>query len=344
MAFFGVTVETIEKVWPHPDAERLDLAKCQGMSFQFVVPKGQYSRGDQVLYFPLDSMLPPELVSALNMTGKFGGQDKNIIKTVRLRGQISQGFVVKPDGILPPEMLNSPSEEITRYFNVKKYSVDPVELRDAILNGLPSGYSTYDIEGADRNQEVVDLLLDQDVVVMEKMEGDNSSFGKVGSELFVNCRERSIVEKPGFENAFWKIARSEGLLDMMKSYPFDSAMLYAEVCGPGIHGNHYKLKEKRVYLFDIRAAGEWLCFLEFENFLAAQGKEGLMAPILYKGRLRDFLAGRTIQEASNGPSLIDGSLLREGIVVKPLKEQQHPKLGRLIIKQRSPQYLAKTGR
>lgn len=51
MAFFGVTVEKIEKVWQHSNADSSDLAKLEGMSFQFVVGKGSMKPGDIVVYF-----------------------------------------------------------------------------------------------------------------------------------------------------------------------------------------------------------------------------------------------------------------------------------------------------
>lgn len=348
MAFFGVTVETIETLSKHPDpvVERMEIAKCAGMSFQFVVQKGLYQPGSKVLYFPLDSKIPDALIEKMGMTGLFSGPGKNVVKTVRKRGAISQGFVVSADEFLPKELHSASPEEVTKFLGVTKYEVEPVEMKDAIGAGLPSGFSAYDIEGADRNQEVVDLLMDQDVVVLEKMEGENSSYGKVRGEVFVACRERALIEKPGCENAFWKIARDNNLLEVMQKFPADAAMLYGEVCGPGIHGNHYKLPQKQVFLFDIRVgdARDWLGFDAFESFLKEHGKDKLMVPVIFKGKLREFLAGRTIQEASDGQSLFKPDSLREGIVVKPLQEQQHPKLGRLIIKQRSPQYLAKTGR
>jgi len=53
------------------------------------------------------------------------------------------------------------------------------------------------------------------------------------------------------------------------------------------------------------------------------------------------LNGKTIQEASNGKSTLYGGL-REGVVVKPLTESIIEGFGRLFIKQRSAEYLAKT--
>jgi RNA ligase (TIGR02306 family) len=343
VAFFGVTVEKIESVLANPHADRLETAKCEGMSFIFVVQRGFYKPGDAVLYFPLDSILPDGLIAKLGMTGKFSEEKKNIVKTCSFRGQISQGFVAMASEIIPAELLGAGPAAITEHLGVKKYEVEPVDLKDTILTGLPSGYSAYDIAGADRNQDIIELLLDQDVAVLEKMEGENSSYGSVLGDRFVNCRERSIVEKPGFQNQLWNIAREHGLHDLVDKLGQDSAMLYAEACGPGIYGNHYNLSKKTAYLFDIRA-GVWVDFLKFEKFLSENGKADLMAPVIFRGKLRNFLAGRTIQDASNGSSLVNKSALREGVVIKPFIEQQHQRLGRLIIKQRSPEYLKQTGR
>ena len=57
--------------------------------------------------------------------------------------------------------------------------------------------------------------------------------------------------------------------------------------------------------------------------------------------LREYLNGKTIRYASNGKSVL-ADTKREGIVIKPLIEEFHPILHRLLIKQRSPEYLAGT--
>ena len=59
--------------------------------------------------------------------------------------------------------------------------------------------------------------------------------------------------------------------------------------------------------------------------------------------LREYLDGKTVKEASNGLSiLVPGlNILREGIVISPLKEKYVMHFGRLILKQRSPEYLLK---
>lgn len=46
MAFFGITIERIGKIWPHPKADKMELASCDGLGFQFCVGKNQFSIGE----------------------------------------------------------------------------------------------------------------------------------------------------------------------------------------------------------------------------------------------------------------------------------------------------------
>lgn len=149
MAFFGVTKEKISKVMDHPNADRLSIAQVESMSFTFVTGKNQFSVGDEVLYIPLDSVLPEIVLEKLNLVGKLAGTNKNRVKSLKLRGVISQGIVAEVSKFLTPEQMNFSSEEITNLLGVTKYE-PPVQISNTgVLMGLPDGYSTYDIEGAD---------------------------------------------------------------------------------------------------------------------------------------------------------------------------------------------------
>lgn len=65
------------------------------------------------------------------------------------------------------------------------------------------------------------------------------------------------------------------------------------------------------------------------------------APIIFKGKLRDFLKGKTVQEMSDGLSLLNPKIMREGIVITLVEEEILPDYGRGKIKQRGPVYLSK---
>jgi len=69
-----------------------------------------------------------------------------------------------------------------------------------------------------------------------------------------------------------------------------------------------------------------------------------MVPIIAENViLSEVLNGKTTQEYSHGKSVLNSDTLREGVVYKPMVEQNNDKIGRLILKTRDPIYLEKTG-
>jgi RNA ligase (TIGR02306 family) len=348
MSFFGVTAEEIKQVGPIDGADRIEVASLAGMDYSFVVGKGQFKAGDKVLYFPVDSIIPIDVTRKMGLEGKLSGKNKDRVKTIKLRGQISQGIVAVLD-LVPAHIMEQGPEAITDCLGVKKYDPPEVPCHNAILKGLPDGVPVYDIESADRYVEVAARLMEQDVMVSEKVEGSNFSVLVTASgEVMVNQHNYTIIPKEGAEHTFWKVAQEQGIIDFAKSVSSaDSTkrdvVVYGEMLGPGIQKNIYKLVKHKVLLFDVMANRQWF---DPEKFMfAVQGFFGDLTaavPILgdVGGPLSRWLGGKTIKEASNGKSCL-ADVLREGIVIKPMKEQTDPKLGRLFLKQRSPEYLAK---
>jgi RNA ligase (TIGR02306 family) len=331
-------------VWEHPNANRLELASLKGLSFQFVVGKGTYQPGDNVIYFPVDSVLPKDVLIKTGFEGKLSGQGKDRVKTVRLREQISQGLVVKPDVLLQGYEGTYASEELTSYLGVTKYDPPVVVSTHGTLLPLPEGLGKYDIEGADRFPVMTELLLDQPVFESEKLEGTNVSVARIGGKIFVNQRNFTIEEIPGKENLYWSVARAQNLIDKLSHFEGDVA-IYGELCGAGVQSNIYHLKGTKIYAFDIKVNGRWLPPSEFLETCAKLDIPTV--PVISVGRtLRETLNGATIQSYSNGNSILADrgikDVMREGIVIKPLKEQFITNFGRLFIKQRSPAYLAKS--
>jgi hypothetical protein len=109
-----------------------------------------------------------------------------------------------------------------------------------------------------------------------------------------------------------------------------------------VQPKNYRLAEHMVLFFDIRVGDR---FLDVGPFLETLEKGPGLKPVprVATGvKLSDWLAGRSLQAASNGPSLL-ASTRREGIVIRPMQDEFSPVLrGRLILKQRSPEYLEKS--
>lgn len=346
MATFAVTLERIGRTEPIPGADRIEVAVLEGMDFQFVVPRGRYRPGDTVLYFPVDSLLPPALIERLGLSGRLAGRDQDRVKTIRLRGQISQGVVADPEVV--PGGLTDPAA-ITAALGVRKYEPPEQVTNDAILTRLPEGQSAYDIEGADRYVHVAALLMDQPVWISEKVEGSNLWVRATPDGVVaVGQRNHALTPKEGVEHTFHKIVRRDRVDAFAAGLARSAAapvVVYGEALGPGIQSNIYALREHRALLFDARVGGVWLPPAELrgavEGFYGDRASAMLVPTLSFDRTLRDWLGGQSIKSASDGTSALAGRP-REGIVVKPMSEAVVPDFGRLVIKQRSPAYLAKS--
>lgn len=93
MSSFKVTVERLE-IHPHPNADALELAQV-GL-YRAVVPKGVYKSGEYAVYIPEQAILPPALIMELGLEGRLAGREKNRVKAIRLRGELSQGIICRP--------------------------------------------------------------------------------------------------------------------------------------------------------------------------------------------------------------------------------------------------------
>lgn len=173
MSTFKVSVEKIEKIWPHSNADKLELASVEGMTFQFCVPKGKYSPGSVVVYFPVDSVLPDSLIEKFGIRNFLSGTKKDRLKTVKFRGEIGQGFVCAVEELFTP--TPEIGTDVTELLGVIKYEPPEVVCKAGLLFPLPQGVSVYDIEGCERNGQVVEQLMDELVFISEKVEGSNSA-------------------------------------------------------------------------------------------------------------------------------------------------------------------------
>lgn len=371
---FQVTVRTLDRIWPHPGADRLELGSVAGLAYQFCLQKGLYTVGQKVIYFPVDSQLPQWIIDTLDLWGKdesgqvirdaagrvtrtmLVGEGQNRVHTVALRGEISQGMVcpleelryaAKVRDVDPKGLPSEDGADVTAVLGVTKYDAPESLYPGAVLHPMIDAVGVYDIEGADNYLDIVNLLMDIPVCVTEKLEGTNMAVVRTEDyRLAVLTRSCEIEEIPGEPCTYWDVARESGFTDYVKvipapSFPASAVAMRAELIGPGVQKNIYALKKATLRCFDIKVGDRYLDVEEWLHWVPKQ----YQVPVLAKGiTLREWLAGRTLQEASNGKSVL-ADRLREGIVIKPMVEQKvlwsTGSIRRLILKQRSPQYLSK---
>jgi len=359
MALFEVVKTKIKEIKEHSNADKLELGSIEANTYQFVVGKGEMKAGDEVIYFPIDSLLPDELSEFLNVKNFLSGKDKNRIKTVKLRGEISQGLVIPMEKIW--EYINAHPKgdnnkemicDYTEILGVVKYEPPVYLSKTGRLLPLPDLVSKYDIEGCDNFPDVLAYLMDKPVWISEKAEGTNYSITiDKDDKIFVNQRNHTIEELEGEIHSFWEASRKLGLIDAIKKikaekYPDKTITLRGELVGPGIQSNYYLLKDHEVKLFDLELDGSPINPEGFIMVCEQYGLGNMVVPTLSIGKtLKEVLGDVDIKEYSNGKSVINSDKIREGVVIKPLEEEKvsiGKFIGRLFIKQRSPEYLAKT--
>jgi RNA ligase (TIGR02306 family) len=352
MSTFAVVLKKISKIYPHPDADKLELGQVEGMSFQFVVQKGLYKAGDDVVFFPIEAVLPQDLIQQQGIANFMAGKEKNRIRTAALRGQLSQGYVASVSSIKEYLKVDTLPEDLTTALEVVKYEPPEIPVQNGILVGLPEFANTpYDIEGCDLYLDIVVKMMEEKVVVTEKLEGSNMlTTLDLNKEISVCLHTKAIKNIPGQEeHHFWKIARAQSpsiieIAQILEKdyFPGQTIAIRSEVLGPGVQNNIYNFKEHTTRIFDIEVNGKYLDFTEYQCTLTKIGASERLVPIIASNVvLKDWLAGRTLQEASRGKSVLNPDRYREGIVIKPMKEQYIIGFGRLILKQRDPLYLAK---
>lgn len=133
-----VTLKTIDKITPIDGADRIETAHIGG--WMVVVGKGEFYEGQQVFYFEPDSLLPVERSYFENLkprgTKIINGVEYHRLRTVKLRGQISQGLAlpfsvineIESDPDTQLDILNKIEEDGGNYsklFGVIKYE-DPI--------------------------------------------------------------------------------------------------------------------------------------------------------------------------------------------------------------------------
>jgi len=358
-------VERIKEISPHPNADRLELAKVRG--WHCVVLKGMYQPGDLCVYIPIDSVLPQSLEELLFGDAKVK-LSKGRIKTIKLRGAISQGLVANLDTIrkyLGWKKDLTEGDDLTDALGIKKY--EPPAPNFQQFKGMSSTkkqanpyFGKYtDLQNIKNYDE---LFKPNDVVVAtEKIHGTNFRAGWVpfyADTLFKKVK-KFLGLAPKFEfvygshnvqlqgehqqtfydsNVYYKTVKQ---YDLKNKIPH-GMVIYGEIYGDGIQGGYnYGLRqETRMVIFDVKTFmdsnsqnGHYMDYDDVVYFCKARVLP--TAPLLFKGEFKDLNVDKLYQ----GPSLLCANqLVKEGVVVGSLKEED-TYAGRKKLKCINPEYL-----
>ena len=350
-------VERIKSIEKHPNADKLELALCRG--WHCVVPKDTYKAGDLCVYIPIDSVLPSQLETALlgNSAIKLS---KGRIKTIKLRGAISQGLIVDLGTVnryLGDHgchlVINHEGLDITKELGIKKWEPELPEYQKVKFGGTMAKTNPHfhKYTSLENHKNYPDLFGASEIVnVTEKIHGTNFRAGwvpKIVNGFWKNLAlKMGIISKHEFvfgshnvqlsdtKNIYYKMVEKYSLKKKLKP----GEVIYGEIYGHGIQKNYsYGLKEgeQACVFFDIKKDNEWLNYLDL---LAIADEYDLpTVPRLYVGRFDQM----NINKLFAGSSLLsDDQKVKEGFVVSSYFEEKCY-LGRKKIKFINPEYLLK---
>jgi RNA ligase (TIGR02306 family) len=368
MANVNVTVEKVRAVEHHPNADKLDLATIRG--WQVIVGRDQYKKGDPCVYVPIDSVLPVELAHEWGVAKYMRGNMR--VRTIKLRGSVSQGLVVPMENL--PEYLatSPPGADLTKDLGITKWVPTGKPAKGMRLQHGQSMNPRRSTPWFPRYTKIdhlgnnPDAFISTDwVVVKEKRHGTNFRMGFVkkarksltesvlelahkvlrrlglthdayiASGHYLHVGSHNVIRERHKDDLYWKAAQK--VLDKSKTPLPPGYVFFFEISGPEVQKG-----------FDYGAEpGDFI--VECIDIFCTR-TESYLGPVEVEHKcyhwdipqVPAFCQGRwayvksMLDHYASGPATGDGDHIREGIVIKAYGGDR-----RKIYKLISPDYLIK---
>lgn len=277
------SIRVVDNVLPVEKADRLEQVAIGG--WRVVVAKGEFAKGDKVVYFEIDAALPADdtryafLKKRCLRKWMCGGRlvcEVIRVKSIRLRGVVSQGIVM-PLSEFPELTDTTVGTDVTEVLRVEHYD----ELAEKynrltgnirIAGNVKGAFPTHLVPKTDEERlqnlpeyfdgRMIDVLFE----ITEKFDGCSATYvyapnARPDDPFFVCSRNLELKEEEG--NLYWDIAKKYDVLNVLKKlYEINSGdiAVQGEIVGPGVNGNRdlYTEHEFRVFrIFDVRS-GKWV--------------------------------------------------------------------------------------
>ena len=319
-----VTIKPITEINPIDGADAIECAIIDG-GWPVVVKKGEFQVNDNCVYFEIDSFLPiadERFAFLASKATTWEGKQGMRIRTMRLRGQLSQGLAL-PLTLFPEFYEVVEDTDLAALIGVEKWERPlPTQLAGQAKGNFPLFLVRTD---AERCQNLVRDIFERRAgevyEVTVKLDGSSFTGYRFDDALGVCSRNLELKFEGNEENSFVRMFNSSKLGPALEALGQNIA-IQGELMGPGIQGNREKLDKLELYVFAIylidskryaTPAERWEIFTQ----LQANGFTGNHVPIhddeftiTSDMNIADLLA------MAEGPSL--NHAIREGLVFKSL--------------------------
>ena len=328
------SIRSIDNIEPITGADSIEVATVGG--WKVVVKKGEFKTNDLVVYLEIDSWVPTSLAPFLSK-GKepkvFNGVEGERLRTVKLRGQISQGLLLPIDCTTISDTISdgegnvisvSEGDDVTEFLGIQKWERPlPTQLRGQAKGNFPSFIRKTDQERCQNLQKNIFVdWKDLEWEISLKLDGSSLTGYYNNGETGICSRNLELMDNDeNSGNSFIQTFNSSGLKDAIKSIGRNVAV-QGEMMGEKIQGNRENLTGTILFIFDVFDIDNQQYMtpqdrLEFINLLFKNGYTGDIAPILNS---KTTLHNIGISNITDLLSFADGESInnpvREGVVFK----------------------------
>lgn len=328
------SIQRVVSVGDIPDADA--ICKVQVMAWECVSKKNEFKEGDMGVYFEIDSILPP--LSVFEFMKPRGYR----VKTIRLRGQLSQGLMMPISCFDQLKDVNlEEGTDVTEILGVQKYEPpqDNSVMMGQAAGGFPGDIPKTDEPRIQSNTYFIDFMKGKPYYITEKCDGTSCTVYWEEGELRM-C-SRGVRKKLGDESCYNRAIRKYAF-DRLQFFP--DYVLQGEVCGPKMQKNRLQLKEFDIFIFNVfnRKTGKYLSFKEYVKFIEDLNIGVKTVPIVEVGESFDYTIEQLLEKAKGKYAGTDNH--REGIVIRSQEEEVVGKnKERLSFKAINNDYLEKGG-
>lgn len=322
------TVRKIDDIRPIDGADAIELAVIGG--WNVVVKKNEFKVDELAVYFEIDSWIPIELAPFLSKSKEpreFEGVKGERLRTIKLRGQISQGLLLPIDSLYSKFLgLNDyrDGQDVTEILGIKKWERPiPSQLAGLVQGNFPTLVPKTDQERIQNLTKEIRSWTEKGVIweLSEKLDGSSCTMYLDNEKEFHVC-SRNLDLKRDENNSFWKAAIAYGVEKLMLDNNLDGFAIQGELIGEGIQKNPYDIRGQDFYVFDVfnTKTGEYLLPDERRKLVSQLGLKHV--PVLLADK--DLGTG-DIQEIlfwAEDKSRLNVKTEREGIVFKNVNGQE----------------------
>lgn len=259
-------IERISRIDPIPGADAIEVASVLG--WKVVVKRGEFQPGDLAVYMEIDSVPPDEPVYRFLWKNAEQRPNNYRIRTVKLRGQISQGILFPLSVVDAPEsikhVIGIEGTDVTERLGVTKYEPPLPPGAGDIVGQFFDGVPKTDEERvqSETGQRLLAALQGRAYYITVKCDGSSMTVAMHDGEPKVASRNYRLA--PG-DNPYYRAAERGGLLDFVRTYP--NLAVQGELVGPGIQGNRLGLTDHECRVFTIydRDMGQRLSWVEMQE-------------------------------------------------------------------------------